>query len=259
MSHIFGRKISVLGQQFFQHGKASFYRRRCGLRILKHVIHSRWNILPFHLYYFRNVIVLHSFFNVLVDVTSVFTEAYAGFSKGGAENLRIMKTRMKIFQPKTKSVFQPKLGEDQKKKKKKETKGLHSNLVQFLAKKRSSPTVSVLKPSAQVTKEVNMPQYCILFYANYNTLSWPNAPPPKYASASSPQSSSWIAYTSSLMVYFALSIFSISLTRHSYWCLIFSSWPAKPLFCLLTFAWVTKIPEPTKLSTITFTLGKFFA
>ena len=38
--------------------------------------------------------------------------AYAGFSKGGpgnSENLRIMKTRLKIFQPKTKSVFLPKL------------------------------------------------------------------------------------------------------------------------------------------------------
>ena len=38
--------------------------------------------------------------------------AYAGFSKGGAgnsENLRLMKTRMKIFQPKAKFVFLPKL------------------------------------------------------------------------------------------------------------------------------------------------------
>ena len=58
---------------------------------------------------------------------------------------------MKIFQPKTKFVFCPKLGEDQK-------KGLHSNLVGILAqnyvkaKKRSSPTASVIKPSAQVTK-----------------------------------------------------------------------------------------------------------
>ena len=56
--------------------------------------------------------------------------AYAGFSKGGqeiSENLRVMKNRMKIFQPKTKSVFLPNLGENQKK------KGLHSNLVRFLA------------------------------------------------------------------------------------------------------------------------------
>ena len=48
-------------------------------------------------------------------------------------------------------------------------KGLHSNLVQILAKKRSSPTVSVLKP-AQVTKGGGggtMPHFCILFYANY--------------------------------------------------------------------------------------------
>ena len=39
--------------------------------------------------------------------------AYAGFFKGGGpgnlENLRIMKTRMKIFQPETNSVFLPKI------------------------------------------------------------------------------------------------------------------------------------------------------
>ena len=69
MSHIFDLQISVLGQQFFQHGKAFFYRSRCGLRILKHVIHSWWNILPLRICYFRNIIVLDSFFNVLVDVT----------------------------------------------------------------------------------------------------------------------------------------------------------------------------------------------
>ena len=67
------------------------------------------------------------------------------FERGEPENLRLMKTRLKIFQPKTKSVFGPKLGEDQK-------KGLHSNFVRFLAKKRSSPTVSGLKPSAQVKR-----------------------------------------------------------------------------------------------------------
>ena len=48
---------------------------------------------------------------------------------------------------------------------------------------------------------------------------------------SSPKSSSWIACTASLVVCFALSIFSMSLTRHSYWSLILSGWPAKPLFC----------------------------
>ena len=36
---------------------------------------------------------------------------------------------------------------------------------------RSSLTVSVLKPSAQVTKEGGMPQFCILFYANYTILA----------------------------------------------------------------------------------------
>ena len=61
MSHILDLKNSVLGQQFFLHGKTSFDRSRCALRILKHEIHKRWNILPIHIYYFRNVIVFHFF------------------------------------------------------------------------------------------------------------------------------------------------------------------------------------------------------
>ena len=56
------------------------------------------------------------------------------FRKGGPENLRIMKTIIKIFQPKTKSVFCPKLGENQKKNVfSQKKKGLHSNLVRYLA------------------------------------------------------------------------------------------------------------------------------
>ena len=92
-----------------------------------------------------------------------------------------MKTRMKIFQPKTKPVFLPKIRWRPKK------KGFHSNLVRFLAKKKSSPTASVLKPSAQVTKGGGMPQFCILFYANYTILATERGeamaqwPPPKYA------------------------------------------------------------------------------
>ena len=45
-------------------------------------------------------------------VVQSVTVAYAGFSKGGAgnsKNLRVIKTRMKIFQPKIKSVFLPKI------------------------------------------------------------------------------------------------------------------------------------------------------
>jgi len=73
------------------------------------------------------------------------------------------------------------------------------------------------------------------------------------------KSSSWIACSASLMVCLALSIDSISLIRHSYWSLILGSWLAKPVVCKLTFAWVTKTPDPSKLSTIAFTSGKFFA
>ena len=73
-----------------------------------------------------------------------------------------MKTKKKKERSslKVSPVFGPKLSEDQK--------------------KRSSPTVFVLKPSAQVTKGGAMPQFCILFYANYTILAvqkggqWPN-------------------------------------------------------------------------------------
>ena len=35
-----------------------------------------------------------------------------------------------------------------------------------------------------------------------------------------------------------------------YWSLILRCWLAKPVVCKLTFAWVTKAPDPSKLSTI---------
>ena len=65
--------------------------------------------------------------------TKVFSRSvvYAGFSKWGgpenSENLRIVKTKMKNFPPRINPFFCSKSGEDQKK------KGLHSNLVRFLA------------------------------------------------------------------------------------------------------------------------------
>ena len=57
-----------------------------------------------------------------------YAVAYAGFSKGegpgNSENLRITKTRMKIFPPRISPFFLSK--KDQK-------KGLHPKLVRFLA------------------------------------------------------------------------------------------------------------------------------
>ena len=97
--------------------------------------------------------------------------AYAEFSKGGRGpgNLIIMKTRRKISPLRISPVFGPKLGEEQKKK----------VLTQILS-------VSVLKLSAQVTKGLAMPQFCILFYANYTILATQRegmapCPHPKYA------------------------------------------------------------------------------
>ena len=46
------------------------------------------------------------------EMTYQYTVVYADFRKGGgggAEKLRLMKTRMKIFQPKINFVFLPKL------------------------------------------------------------------------------------------------------------------------------------------------------
>ena len=94
--------------------------------------------------------------------------AYAGFSKGGAGNLRIMKTKRKISPLRISLFFCPKLGEDQKKKKK--------AFSQILS-------VTVLKLSAQVTMGGAMPQFYMLFYANYAVLAtqrggpWHHAPP----------------------------------------------------------------------------------
>ena len=56
----------------------------------------------------------------VLNIVPLAPVAKAGFSKGGGpENLRIMKTRMKIFQPKTKSFFLPKIRWRPKKQKKK--------------------------------------------------------------------------------------------------------------------------------------------
>ena len=43
--------------------------------------------------------------------------AYAGFSKGGAGNLRILKTKRRVFLLRFSPVFGPNLGENKKKKK----------------------------------------------------------------------------------------------------------------------------------------------
>ena len=72
-------------------------------------------------------------------------------------------------------------------KKKKVFTQIIQNFSPVFGQKNAWATVSVLKPSAQVTKEVAMPQFCILFYSNYTILAtqrggpWPNAPLPKYA------------------------------------------------------------------------------
>ena len=118
--------------------------------------------------------------------------AYAGFCKGGggpenSKNLRRTKFRMKIISPKIspnscpKSVedqkkrsslkfcpiFCPKSGEDQKK------RGLHSIFLQFFAKiwvqanNKGLRLPFVCSNLLLNLQRRGMPQFCILFYANY--------------------------------------------------------------------------------------------
>ena len=104
-----------------------------------------------------------------------------------------MKTKRKISPHRISPYSFPKLDKDQNK------KGLQSKIVRFLdqnyvkikKKKFFTQILSfcVLKLSAQVTKGGAMPQFCILFYANYTILvtqrgDHATMPPPKYAPGS---------------------------------------------------------------------------
>ena len=125
-----------------------------------------------------NIVVLQFFYTGTVTFrqNKLLTDwLYAGFSKGGAGNLKIMKTKRKMSPFRISPLSCPKLGEDQKKK-----KGLHSKLVWFWPKITQRPKKKVftqilpfcvLKFSAQVTKGGAMPQFCILFYFNYIILA----------------------------------------------------------------------------------------
>ena len=102
--------------------------------------------------------------------------AYAGFSKEGPENLRIMKIKRKKSPLRFIPFSCPKLGEDKKQKK---TKNVSLRLSAIFGSKLRDDQkkvtqmlfVFVLKLSAQVTKGKVMPQFGILFYANYTTLA----------------------------------------------------------------------------------------
>ena len=66
-------------------------------------------------------------------------------------------------------IFRPKLGED--KKEKRSSFQFSSIFLGVGQKQRYSPTMCVLKASAQLTKGGGMPQFCILIYANYTILA----------------------------------------------------------------------------------------
>ena len=109
------------------------------------------------------------------------TQDFRKRGPGSSEKLRIMKTRIKIFLPKTKSVFLPKLRWRPKKR----------PSLKFIPVFGRSPFLcSNLLPKLQ---RGPMLQFCKLFYANYTILTtqrgaWPNAPPSRtslYAGADS--------------------------------------------------------------------------
>ena len=105
------------------------------------------------------------------------------FRKGGpgiSENLRLVKTRMKIFQPKTKFAYLPKLGYRPKKRSSFKFSPVFGPKSGEDQKKWSSlkfspvfgPPKSLRPPFlCSSYKEGAMPEFCILFYANYTILA----------------------------------------------------------------------------------------
>ena len=112
--------------------------------------------------------------------------AYVGFWKGGGQKLQKIwdehRSEIEIITLKFRSIFRPKSGEVQKKKRsnfapffaqnqvKSKKKGLHSNFVPVFAQYQ---VISSPKPDAKLAKGGAMPQW-----------PWSNGPPPKYAPVS---------------------------------------------------------------------------
>ena len=117
--------------------------------------------------YNRDSIAEEVRFQKMTGFSTSHSLAYAGFSKGGPGNLRIMKTKRKRSLLRFSPFSCPKLGEDRKQKNKVSLRlssvfesKLHDD------QKKGLPQIFVLKLSAQVTKGEAMPQFGILFYAN---------------------------------------------------------------------------------------------
>ena len=89
------------------------------------------------------------------------------FERGGPENLRLMKTGMKTFQLKTKSVFIPKIRWRPPPKKKVFTQ-IWSG---FWPKKGLRPPFLCSNLLPKLQRGGSMPKFCIVFYANYTILA----------------------------------------------------------------------------------------
>ena len=126
----------------------------------------KWPLLRFRKTFFNieitflNIEIISTFCNFLTSrayftmLLLLFTSVRRIFERGPG-NLKIMKTKRKISPPIISPFFCPKLGEDQK-------KGLHPDSV------RCPLVYSNFLPKLQ---RGAMPQFCILFYANYTILA----------------------------------------------------------------------------------------
>ena len=119
--------------------------------------------------YSRHFSVLSSTNGSTVFKTSSARRILERGGAGNSENLRRTKIRMEIFSPKISPVFLSKIRWRPKKR-----SSIHSNLVQFLAqnwvqaKNKGLHCAQSFCPSSK--GGWGMPQFCILFYANYTIL-----------------------------------------------------------------------------------------
>ena len=124
----------------------------------------------------------------------MFSSVRRIFERGGGRKFRKFENKEdqnnKFSSPKPSPFFCPKLGEDKKKRSSLKFSPVFGPKLGEVQKKGFRAHRFCAQTLCPSYKGGAMPQFCILFYANYTILAtqrggpWPNAPPPKYAPAS---------------------------------------------------------------------------